>query len=525
MNNFFLKNFIKHIFLDFWGLFLILIFNPVFLLLAKDRVLERYEPSWESLVQHQVPEWLQDAKFGIYAHWGLYSVPAYGNEWYGKRMYDRYDPIGVFEWHRKHFGDQSKFGYKDFIPMFKAEKFNPEEWAELITKSGAKYAGIAVVHHDGFGLWDSDVNRWNVGKMGPMRDLYGELVRALRKKKNMKVIATFHHFRTFDWYLPSRKEEIEKGREAGWDLFNPKYSELYWNRYTGKFEDFLNQWQAKVKEVIDKYKPDVIWFDGGKFREKNCENVVLSVLSYYLNKGIEWGKEVEVLNKFPSSKRFNFPREFGMLTFEEGRDRPECLERPWVDDMKISTSSWGYIRGQTYKSVNVIIDGFVDRVSRGGGLLLSLCPKADGTITDEQQKILLEIGEWLRINGEAIYGTRPWIIHAEGSIDKISYLNSRGHRAWRFDNCSDEDIRFTTKGNNLYAIVLDWPKEKKIKIKTLNENAKISTGRIKSVTLLGAGEKLKWSRDKEGLIIELPDQKPCNYAYAFKIEVSGKLIK
>jgi len=482
----------------------------------------KYEPSWESLTRHPVPEWLQDAKFGIYAHWGVYSVPAYGNEWYARRMYDKKDKMGVFEFHRKKYGDQATFGYKDLVPMFKAQNYDPDEWADVIKRSGAKFAGIAVVHHDGFGLWDSDVNRWNAGKMGPKRDLYGDLVEALRRKKDMRVIATFHHIRTFDWYLPADPKAVEEGRKAGWDLFDPKYKVFYWNRYIGEFDEFIAQWQAKVREVIDKYRPDVLWFDGGKFQETGSQEIVLSVLSYYCNKGEEWGKQVEVLNKLPTSMRFNFPREFGVLTFEEGRDRPIEVDRPWIDDMKISTTSWGYIEGQTYKPANEIVDGLIDRVSRGGGLVLSLCPKADGTINQAQKDVLLAMGEWLETNGEAIYGTRPWKIHAEGPTDKVR-MKRGSHTKWVFDNCDSGDIRFTRKGTDLYAIALGWPDDGELTIRTLGTGTAVSSGGISSISMLGSGDKLEWSRDEDGLTIKMPRQKPCEYAYAFKIKLNGEI--
>lgn len=488
---------------------------------SSNAMAEKYEKNWESLISHDVPEWLIDAKFGIYAHWGVYSVPAFGQEWYAKRMYDKKDKLGTYEHHLKTYGDQSEFGYKELVPMFKAENYDPDEWADLIAKSGAKYAGIAVVHHDGFGLWDSDVSDWNAGKMGPKRDLYGDLVKSLRTKEDMKIIATFHHIRTFDWYLPSDPKLLEEGRRAGWDLFDPKYKEFYWNHFTGTFEEFIEQWKAKVYEVIEKYEPDVLWFDGGKFQEDGAQDLVLTVLSHYYNKGEEWGKEVEILNKLPSSMKFNFPRDFGVLTFEEGRDREDVVGRPWIDDQKISTFSWGYIKGQTYKPVNEIMHGFIDRVSRGGGLLMSLCPLPDGTLNQEQKDILLAMGEWLRVNGEAIYGTRQWKINSEGPVDKL--MTKGAHSKWVFTDCDAGDIRFTKKGNTLYAIALGWPDNGKITIKTLGESTKISRGGIKNISLLGSDEKLKWTRDKNVLTIQVPSQKPNDIAYAFKIEVKGKL--
>jgi len=481
-----------------------------------------FKPSWESLVSHEVPEWLLDAKFGIYAHWGVYSVPAFGNEWYAKRMYDKKDKLGVFEFHRKKYGEQSEFGYKDLVPLFRAENYDPDQWADLIEKSGARYAGIAVVHHDGFGLWESDVNRWNAGKMGPERDLYGELVEALRRKQGMKIIATFHHIRTFDWYLPGSPQAVEEGRAAGWDLFDPEYADLYWNRYTGDFDEFIAEWKAKVKEVADKYRPDVVWFDGGKFQEEGAQHHVLEILSYYFNRGHQWGKPVEVLNKLPTSMQFNFPREFGVLTFEEGRDREAQVGRPWIDDMKISTFGWGYLDGQTYKPAGEIVDGLIDRTSRGGGLLLSLCPMADGTISKPQKQVLLEVGDWLRQNGEAIYGTRPWKIHAEGPVDKVRPDRAR-HRTWVFADCDAGDVRFTCKDNTLYAIALGWPEGDTLTVKTLGSGTRVSSGGIRNVTLLGSDAAIRWTRSAAGLSVELPAQRPNDKACALRIEVAGQL--
>jgi len=478
-----------------------------------------YQRSWQSLKKHQIPQWLLDAKFGIYAHWGVYSVPAYGNEWYAKWMYNRNHAIHAH--HVKTYGDPSTFGYKDFVPMFKAERFDPQAWADLIAESGAKFAGIAVVHHDGFGLWDSDVNRWNAGKMGPKRDLYGELVQALRQKPDMKIIATFHHIRTFDWFLPSGEKAIAEARQAGWDLFDPRYADFYWNRFTGSFDDFIVQWKAKVKEVIDKYAPDVLWFDGGRFQEANAEHHVLEVLSYYLNRAAERHVQVEVLNKLPSTLKFNFPEDFGMLTFEEGRHRPVRVPRPWIDDMKISTASWGYIEGQEYRPVDEIIDGLVDRVSRGGGLLLNLSPKADGTIPEAQQQILRQMGRWLRQNGEAIYGTRPWKIHAEGPTEKL--MRRRGRRwLWEFKNCDAGDIRFTRKGDTLYAITLGCPTDGRLMIRTLGRQTVVAGG-IRRITLLGSDAPIRWRRGDDGLMIRLPEQLPNEWALAFRVEVDGAL--
>ena len=463
-----------------------------------------YDPNWDSLKRHPVPEWLQDAKFGIYAHWGVYSVPAYANEWYARRMYDPKDAKGTYEHHRKTWGTQDKFGYKDFVPMFKAEKFNPDQWAAVIRQSGARYAGIAVMHHDGFALWRSKVNRWNAGQMGPQRDLYGDLVKSLRAG-GLKIIATEHHMRTFNWYLPAEKF-VEEQRKMHFDLYDPRYADLYWNQYTSTKAQFTTQWKAKLFEVIDNYRPDVLWFDGGDFLSNDVAGTVTSVLAHYLN---QVGREAQVLNKFAGNRQFNFPREFGMLTFEAGRDRGPSVDRPWTDDLSIGKNSWGFIQGLELQKPAEVILGLVDRVSRGGGLLLSLAPMANGEIPADQQALLREIGDWLKVNGEAIYGTRPWKVAGEGSTEKLMY-DRNGHTAWRFDNCTAEDIRFTRKGANLYAIALGWPANGKLVIKTL------ATQPVSTVTMLGVGP-VTWTRSPEGLVLALPVKKPSNYAYAFRI--------
>ena len=481
-----------------------------------------YQPTWESLVTHEAPEWLIDAKFGIYAHWGVYSVPAFGNEWYAQRMYNQdhrrnsNPDENVYEFHRQKYGDPSEFGYKDLIPEFKAENFDAAQYADLIRRSGARYAGIAVVHHDGFLLWDSAVNRWNSANMGPKRDLYGELVEALRAI-DMKVIATFHHIRTFNWYLPTDPAEVQKGKQAGWDIFDPEYSDLYWNEHVAKKEDFVAEWRTKVTEVIDKYSPDLVWFDGGAFQEEASEKDVQQLLAYYYNQAAEQGREVDVLNKLPTSMKFNFPRDFGVLTYEAGRDRPDSVDRPWIDDEKIGLTSWGYIEGLEYRDANELIDALCDRVARGGGMLLSLSPMADGTIPQGQQDLLLAIGGWLEQNGDAIYETRRWKIEAEGAEGK--FRNDSGdHRTWRFVDADATDIRFTRKGDTLYALAMEWPADGKLRIKSLAEGPEIA-----SISMLGGSGALVWSRDAEALTIELPDEKPNEFAYAIKVEVEGSL--
>ncbi len=462
---------------------------------------EKYQASWDSLIQHEVPRWFGDGKLGLYAHWGIYAVPGFGNEWYGKWMYDP-----AHEIHAQHvarFGPPAKFGYKDFIPQFTAEHFDPDEWAEFFKASGAGYAGFSLAHHDGFGLWDSDVYRWNVGKMGPKRDLYGELAVALRER-GLRLVAPFHIVRGFNWFLAGwnqwqqsfDEDVIARGIQEGWDLFDPEYADFYWVQQTSEFADFFRQWQLKVREVIDKYQPDMMWFDGGKFREDGYESTALEILAHYLNQSTRWNKDVLVLNKLPVSMQYNFHPDFGVINFESGRDRPMQFERPWNDDMRIGDQSWGWVENQQYAGGHTLLSKLIDCVARGGTMLLSLSPKPDGTIPEGQRQPLLEMGEWLRVNGEAIYDTRPWTSHAEGDTDKL-FVERNNHRFWVYDKCNADDRRYTQSkdGKTVYAMTLGIPRE------TVTFEALDDAVAIDSVALLGSDQPVKWRQTEQGLTI------------------------
>lgn len=483
-----------------------------------------YRPSWDSLLAHETPEWLVDAKFGLYAHWGLYAVPAFGNEWYAKRMYDPDSPI--FDEHRRRFGPQSQFGYKEFIPQFTAERYDPDAWADLYVRSGARYGGFSLVHHDGFGLWDSEVSRWCAGKMGPKRDLYGEFVAALRRR-GLRTVAPFHLVRCFDWWLPGHStfgdsaedDRVRRGLDEGWDLFDPACADFYWNHHTGRFEDFIESWRDRVIEVIDQYAPDVIWFDGGKFQAPATEPYALAVLAHFLNRAAEQWREAEVLNKLPVSLQFNFPREFGMWTFESGRDRPGIVSRPWADDMRIGTGSWGYVEGQEYVPAAVIIRGLIDRVSRGGGLLVSLSPKADGTIPAGQVETLEGIGDWLGVCGEAIFDTRPWKVPGEGDVGKL-ITTGRPHPHWTFENAGADDLRYTQskEGRGLYAFTLGRP-DGEVLFPLLGKAAGLLDGPVASVHRLGAAAEADWTQAENALVVRPADLPTDCPACAWRVEL------
>ena len=481
-----------------------------------------YEPSWKSLNEHETPEWLLDAKLGLYGHWGVYSIPAFKTEWYGRLMYDKQTRgDAVFNHHIEKYGKQSEFGYKDFIKDFKAKKFDPDEWADIIVKSGAKYAGITAVHHDGYCLWDSQYTRWDSMDTGPGRDLYGELVAAIRKADpDMKILTCLHHYRTYGWVYTKDKELLAQGKKEGWDIFDSEYSDFYRNPETEPRDKFLQEWKNKVIEIVDNYEPDVLWFDGGSFNKGDNVPTTLEVLTYFYNTQNKKGSLVEVINK-----KSNFDPDFGMRNFEKGGNRSPKTDFPWADDLNIANRAWCYTHDINYRNPNQIVDGFVDRVSRGGGLMLSISPKAEGVIPDEQKTILLELGNWLKINGEGIYGTRKWKIETEGPVEKL--LKDTGAKTlWDFnDTCDSGDIRFTKKGNRLFAYVLAWPENGEVLIKSLHSNEKISAANeIIRVKMLGVKEPLKWHRDKSGLKVIFPKESPCKYANGLEIDVKGDLL-
>ncbi len=483
---------------------------------------ERFQPTWESLSQQQIPQWLKDAKFGVYTHWGVYSVPAHGGPDYVRNLYEgaKTDKKGVHSYHTKKYGSLKDFGYKDFIPLFTAPRFNADEWVGLMHEAGAKFGGICLVHHDGFLLWDSMVSRWNSAKMGPKRDIYREIAQAMRKYDDMKLLATFHHGRTFGYCTGAMKErDITNEMRENWDVFDPEYSDFYWTEFTGSAKNFSDQWKAKVNEVVDRYRPDLIWFDGLRTSMRNNhppESYVLDVLANYFNHASDNGQEVTVCNKHGGE--FNFPESFGLRCFENGRDMPTDVG-PWFLIDRAIAYPWSYVNNKKYRDgADYHVRSLVDVVSRGGIFLLSLTPKGDGSIPPEEQEIMRGIGRWLKINGEAIYGTRPWKIYAEGpTVTRGMKRNAKGEEKEQWDwrkQFTPEDIRFTSKGDTLYAIALAWPKNGKLTVRSLAKGAGV---RIDAVRLLGHQGTLTWSQSADGLVVTLPSEQPCDYAFSLKI--------
>ncbi len=463
----------------------------------------KFKESWESLsANEREPEWFKDAKFGIYFHWGVYSVPAYDNEWYGRWMYvpGRKAWGGtVFDYHRKTYGPLSEFNYHDFIPMFKAEHFDAKEWANLFEKAGARFAGPVAEHHDGFAMWASKVNPWNARDMGPKKDVLGELYAELKKKK-LKTIATFHHERLVQRYAKDTAAWAQNTPDPGWDSHfpyhpdyvtsstDPKLRLLYGNIPENEFYDY---WLNQINEVVDTYAPDIIWHDS--WLDKVPENYRLKMVAHHFNKGASRGQKPIV-----AYKQEDLPANVGMLDMEQG-GKTALSEDYWLTDITISYGSWCYTNGQTYKTPDLIIRNMIDVWSKRGIVLLNISPRADGSIPDEQRNVLASIGRWMEKHKEAVYETRAYSTFGYGEA-KFKKGDFGGQAATTAYN--ENDVRFTTSKDKkrLYVYVLGLPAPNSdLEIKTAMES------KIKRVSVVGSKVKLKWSLKDKKLTIKTPE--------------------
>ena len=457
-----------------------------------------FQPSWDSLKAYKVPEWYRDAKFGIFIHWGVYSVPAFDNEWYPRNMYI----VGsnVYKHHLATYGPPSKFGYKDFIPMFRAEKFDADQWAELFKRSGAKYVVPVAEHHDGFPMYDSSFTAWSAAKLGPKRDIVGALEKAVRRQ-GLHFGASSH--RAEHWWF------YNGGMTFDSDVRDPRTLGLYGPAQPDKTQPdpaYLDDWLARTTDIVEKYHPDLIWFDWW-IEQPVFQPYLQKFAAYYYNRGAEWGQGVAI-----NYKNHSFPEQAAVLDIERGK-LAEIRPLFWQTDTSVGEKSWGYIQDEKFRTPDSLVDELADIVSMNGCLLLNIGPRPDGRIPEEVQQILLAMGRWLEVNGEAIYATRPWKVYGEGPTKAVggSFKDTAG------TPYTGEDIRFTTKGDTLYAIALAWPENRRVVIKSLATGSPLTKQEIRRVELLGAKTRLHWTRTTEGLVINLPAQNPGDYAFAFKI--------
>ncbi len=423
-------------------------------------------------------------------------------------MYQQGSP--EFEHHRETWGDHTEFGYKDFIPMFKAENFDAEAWVRLFKQSGAQYVVPVAEHHDGFPMYDTALSAWNAAKMGPKRDIVAEIAAAARKYD--LVFGVSSHRAEHWWFM-------DGGRKFASDVQDPRYDAFYgpaveaspaashtseqwankdWRpRPNAKF---LDDWLARCCELVDKYQPQVFWFDWW-IEQAVFEPYLQKFAAYYYN---------HVTDPVLQYKLEAFLKGTALLDIERGK-LSDIRQDYWQTDTSVSYKSWSYVEDDQFKTVTTLVHDLVDIVSKNGNLLLNIGPKPDGTIPAEASELLLGLGDWLRINGEAIYGARHWKTFGEGDTTVGGHM--REHEDKPF---TAEDIRFTTKDGTLYAICLGWPGENAV-IKSLATGSLLAAEQIVAIEMLGSSEALAWSQREDGLHIATPRQHPCDHAYTFKI--------
>ncbi|MEU9227829.1 alpha-L-fucosidase [Streptomyces massasporeus] len=473
-----------------------------------------YTPDWDSVDRHPpAPEWFQDAKFGIYFHWGVFSVPAYDNEWYPRNMYQA--GSNANRHHVATYGRPSAWPYHQFIdgardpagntvkfaPKLKSDGggFDPDEWVQLFVDAGARFAGPVAEHHDGFSMWDSQVNEWNSVKKGPGLDLLRLFSTAIRAK-GLKLLVAMHHAYNYNGFYEFAPGQTDPGLKKLYGQLSPAAE---------------NQlWYDKLKEVIDRARPDILWQD---FKlDAVDETQRLNFLAYYYNQADSWGREVVATYKDGMNGKGE--------VFDYERGGPADLTTPyWLTDDSISSSSWCYTQGIGYYTVQQMLHSFIDRVSKNGNVLLNIAPMADGTVPQAQKDILLGIGDHLKRFGESVYSTRAWTEYGEGPTKMGGGSFTTPHAG------TPQDIRFTRSkdGSVLYATVLGWPGSS-LTVRTLGSD-RINLASLTSVKLLGstAGTYIDLpepTQSSSGLTVGLPASAPYGAgAYVLKLAFSGTI--
>ncbi|MBM3861625.1 MAG: alpha-L-fucosidase [Verrucomicrobia bacterium] len=460
-----------------------------------------FKADMDSLKQYQCPDWFRDAKFGMWAHWGPQAVPEMG-DWYAQRMYKQGDV--KYKDHLERWGHPSEHGYKDIIPLWKAEKWDPGRLIQLYKKAGAKYFVSMGSHHDNFYLWNSKLHKWNSVNMGPHRDVVGDWQKAA-KKHGLYFGVSEHLGASFTWFQWSHKADKD-GPKAGvpYDGANPKWHDLYhfpaeegddkWYSTNSKWHQ---QWYDRIRELVDNYKPDLLYTDG----KVPFENEVGLAMIAHLYNSIP--QVVYNCKQKQAEGRWVEDIERGVM--------PGIHPYPWQTDTSIG--DWYYNRNWEFRPVTWTIHMLVDIVSKNGNLLLNIVQRPDGSLDPEVEQQLEELAKWIAIHGEAIYGTRPWLVHGEGAV-----RTKGGHFKEDFKYTA-KDIRFTTKSGLLYATALGWPSDGKLLVRSLAEPA----GKVTGVTLLGSKAKLSWKQTADGLLVNLPAQKISEFTATLKI--TGKNLK
>lgn len=460
-----------------------------------DEMIEKgpYKDNWESLSKHETPEWFKNSKFGIFIHWGVYSVPAFGSEWYSRNMYIQ--GSREFEHHIKTYGPHKQFGYKDFIPMFTAPKFDASKWVALFKEAGARYVVPVAEHHDGFQMYKSDVSHWNAYEMGPKRDVLGELTEEMHKAGLVNGASTH---RIEHWFFMGHGREFDSDitdKEKEGDFYWPAMPEADLHDIYSKptpTKEYLEDWMIRTCELIDKYHLKELYFDWW-IQHSSAKPYLKKIAAYYYNRALEWGEEVHITYKHDAFA-------FGTATVDIERGQFSDIQPfYWQTDTAIAKNSWCYTENNDFKKPENIICDLIDVVSKNGSMLLNVGPKADGTISDEDTHVLKEIGKWMKVNGEGIYDTRCWRESEEGPT-KV--------KEGQFTDAEDkvftkEDFRFTRKGSNIYAFSLNFPEDGNVTIKSLADadasHLPKFHGIIKNISILGYDGKVTWTRDEAGL--------------------------
>lgn len=445
-----------------------------------------FTDTWESLANYKVPQWYMNAKFGIFSHFGPYTVPEFGHDWYVHGMYTDGDFVNIH--HKQTYGDLKNFGYKHLVKSFKAEKFDSNEWLELIEKSGAKYYVPVAEHHDGFQMYDSKFSIWNSKNMGPNIDFIEQLQ---LEAKNHQIDFGLSTHRAEHWFFLSPGLNIDS------DVHDSEYGDLYWPTKTKESigddpvltNQYLDDWLVRTIELIDNYKPRVLYFD---FWVENTifKTYLKKILAYYYN---------TMLKEYGDCGVVNYKHDaiaYGCAVRDIERGQFETIQRDyWQACTSSAHGSWIYTKANEYKKDVDIIRTLVDVVSKNGNLLLNIGPKADGTICDQERKLLTSIGKWLDANGEAIFDTHPWKLYGEGSANVVGGDFNEGHGV----EYSSTDIRFTSVANKLYAIIMNPNGTNNFKISSFGlEKSELKKNNvILNAEVLGTNKLTSYSRQDD----------------------------
>jgi alpha-L-fucosidase len=470
-----------------------------------------FSDDWDSLGKFGAPAWFRSAKFGIFVHWGLYSVPAFANEWYSRNMYIKGTP--EYEHHISTYGPHKTFGYKDFIPLFTAEKFDARAWAALFRKAGARYLVQVAEHHDGFQMYRSDISRYNAYEMGPKRDILGEIKEAAAAE-GLRFAVSSH--RAEHWFFMSHgkdfdsdiREPLRRGDFYWPAMPEPEHNDLQSKPYPTS--EFLEDWLIRTCELIDRCRPELLYFDWW-IQHEAFRPYLKKLAAYYYNRGVQWKRPAAITYKHDALM-------FGSAIADIERGRfASAKPYVWQTDTSIARNSWCYTEDLDYKSAREILCILIDTVSKNGNLLLNVGPKPDGSIAGRDREILEEIGTWMEVNGKAVYGSKVWRTSEEGPTKETEGQFSEGVKKY-----TREDFRFTVRGKSVYVFALSYPEDGHILIRALadspDQNRTDFHGLIRDVRVLGFKERPEWNKSEDGLAIKTKTVKSA-FPVVFEIEV------